>query len=150
MMIGAISGLQQNHLANALTTLASSMDASTFQFRLAAENISNAQSTANTPGGTPYQRKLATFGPSVDRQTGADVVALKQVSHDHSDFREEYIPNHPAANEKGIVLFPNVDTMVEAVDAQNANIALRTASSLYKLNTDMLRRVHGLIDSAKG
>lgn len=33
------------------------------RLRVMAENLANAQSTASTPGGDPYRRKIAVFAP---------------------------------------------------------------------------------------
>lgn len=140
---------QGGHLFGTMQTLSSAMDAGNLRFRIAAENLSNAESTATAPGGLPYQRKIAYFNNIVDKATGADVVGLKSISHDPSAFREEFQPSHPAANDEGMVLYPNVNRMVEVVDAQDANLSLRTAAQLYRMNTEMLRRTNALIDTTK-
>ena len=93
---------------SAMAVAASALKAQQSRMRVIAENIANAQSTAQTAGGEPYRRQIPVFeARNVDGATG---VALAEVRPDQSDFRMEYDPSHPAANAEGYVLRPNVDT----------------------------------------
>ncbi len=142
--------INPGHISGALKVLSSAMNASNLRFKIATENMSNADTTAQTPDDLPYQRKLVSFATATDAETGADIVTLDRVSYDNDSFREEYMPGHPAANESGMVKFPKIDRAMEMVDAQEANIASRAASQLYRMASDMLRRTNSLIDTARG
>jgi len=89
---------------NAMAVAASALKAQQSRMRIIAENIANAESTAQTPGGTPYRRQVAVFeARTVDGVTG---VALAEVRADQRDFRMAYDPSHPAANAEGYVRGP--------------------------------------------
>ena len=50
---------------------------------------------------------------------------------DMTPFREEYNPSHPAADARGYVRLPNVDTLVEMMD-------MREATRAYEANLNMI------------
>ena len=58
---------------------ASGLRAQAGRMRIIAQNIANADSTASTPGGNPYRRKIPTFRTEVDRALDAQVVELGRV-----------------------------------------------------------------------
>ena len=97
---------------SAMAVAASALKAQQSRMREIAENIANAQSTAQVAGGEPSRRQIPVFqAREIDGATG---VTLAEVRPDMGDFRSEYDPSHPAANAEGYVLRPNVDTLVEA------------------------------------
>ena len=130
---------------SAMAVAASALKAQQSRMRVIAENIANAQSTAQTAGGEPYRRQIPVFeARNVDGATG---VALAEVRPDQSDFRMEYDPSHPAANAEGYVLRPNVDTLIEAMDMREAQRAyeanlnvIETARSMESRTLDLLKR----------
>ncbi len=99
----------------------SGLEAQATRLRIVSENIANARSTGDTPGSDPYRRKLISFGEELDRANGIDVVAVKKIGVDKSKFVEEYDPDHPAADEKGMVKLPNVNMLIEMADMREAN-----------------------------
>ena len=103
-----------------LSIAASGLKAQSGRMRIISENIANADSTASTPGGNPYQRKVPTFRVALDRELGADVVELGRVEKDKSAFPSKFEPGHPAANAAGYVLTPNVNSLVEQMDMREA------------------------------
>jgi flagellar basal-body rod protein FlgC len=129
----------------AMAVASSALRAQQSRMRIIAENIANAQSTSETPGGTPYRRQIPVFeARNVDGATG---VALAEVKPDQSDFRMDYDPSHPAANADGYVMRPNVDTLVEAMDMREAQRAyeanlnvIETARSMESRTLDILKR----------
>ena len=52
------------------------------RMRVISENIANANSTAQTPGGDPYRRKIPTFTSQLDRTLDARTVGLGKVAPD--------------------------------------------------------------------
>ncbi len=70
------------------------MKAQATRLRVISENLANADSTSETPGGDPY-------------------------------------PTHPGADEKGYVLTPNVNPLVEMMD-------MREAQRSYEANMDVI------------
>ena len=122
------------------------MRAQGMRLRVISENIANADSTASTPGGDPYRRKVITFRNKMDEALGADVVQVKQIGEDNSDFDLKFDPAHPAANEDGYVLLPNVSTLVESMDMREANRSyqanlrvVETAKGMFAQTVSILR-----------
>lgn len=107
-------------LAQTLAIAASGLAAQGKRVRVIAENIANADSVATTPNGQPYQRKTITFENVLDRETGAEMVQVKRIAPDRSPPIRRYEPGHPAADANGYVLAPNVDRLVEVMDAREA------------------------------
>ena len=50
---------------------ASGMRAQAGRMRIISENIANAESTASSPGGDPYRRRIVTFRDEIDREMDA-------------------------------------------------------------------------------
>ncbi len=129
----------------AMAVASSGLRAQQSRMRVIAENIANAQSTSETPGGNPYRRQIPVFeARNVDGATG---VVLAEVRPDQSDFRMDYDPSHPAADANGYVKRPNVDTLVEAMDMREAQRAyeanlnvIETARSMDSRTLDILKR----------
>jgi flagellar basal-body rod protein FlgC len=106
--------------------------------RVIAENIANANSTAQTAGGDPYRRRITTFTSSFDRELQAQVVQLGRVQADRSDFMTRHEPGHPAADERGHVKYPNVNSLIESVD-------MREAQRSYEANINVISATRRMI-----
>ena len=124
---------------------ASALKAQQGRMRVIAENIANANSTARTPGGDPYRRQVPVFRPVT--VAGGEGVAMARVEADQKDFRSEYDPGNPAADAKGYVKLPNVDTLVEALDMKEAQRAyeanmnvIETSRAMESRTLDILRK----------
>jgi flagellar basal-body rod protein FlgC len=123
----------------------SGLKAQQARMRVIAENLANAESTAQTPGGTPYRRQMSIFQTS--KIAGADGVKLAQVVQDSSNFKMEYEPGHPAADANGYVKRPNVDPLLEALDMREAQRAyeanlnvIDTARAMDSSTLDILKK----------
>ena len=114
-------------IATAMQIAASGLRAQSARIRVTAENIANANSTAEAPGLDPYRRQVPVFSAYLDKATGADLVKLSRVNLDPSEFTLRFDPNHPAANEEGYIALPNVNPLVEMMD-------LREAQRSYEAN----------------
>lgn len=130
---------------SAMAVAASALKAQQSRMRVIAENIANADSTARTPGGDPYRRRQPIFETS--RVEGASGVRLAEVRNDPSDFRLEYDPSHPAADARGYVKRPNVNTLIESMDMREAQRAyeanlnvIETARSMDARTLDILKK----------
>ena len=124
---------------------ASGMKAQSARLRVTAENIANAGSTGSTPGADPYRRKTLTFKNMLDRQLGIEKVTVSKYGRDPSDFVMKYDPNHPAANTKGYVAYPNVDTMIESQDAKEAERAYEANISAIDIAKSMASRTLSIL-----
>ena len=117
------------------------------RLRAIAENLANADSLPTGPGKSPYRRKNIQFQNVLDRELDLNLVKVKKIGVDKSEFNRRFEPAHPAADEKGYVQTPNVKTLIEVMDMREAQrsyeanlTAIRTARSMMRRTIDLLRR----------
>lgn len=132
---------------SAMDTAASGLRAQSKRLRVVAENLANADTTSNTPGGDPYRRKTISFEEVLNRDTGGAEVKVSDIGRDRSNFKLEYDPNHPASNAEGYVLRPNVTTMVEMMDMQEAQRSYEANLNMLTGARSMLQRTIDLLRS---
>lgn len=116
---------------------ASGLQAQSLRIRMTAENIANANSTAASAGGDPYARKTVVFESKFDRSFGAELVKIKRIGVDPSEFTEVYNPSHPGANADGYVKMPNVNPLIEMTD-------MREASRSYDANLNIIEQARSM------
>ncbi|WP_431858500.1 flagellar basal body rod protein FlgC [Azospirillum sp.] len=132
-------------LYKAMTVSAAGMKAQGTRLKVIAENLANANTTAETPGDMPYRRKVVTFQNMLDRQSGVDTVRVNKIDVDKSDFQRKYDPSHPSADSEGYVLMPNVNTLVEAMDMREAQRSYEANLSVIESSRQMLNRTVELL-----
>ena len=132
-------------LYKAMSVSAAGMKAQGTRLKVIAENLANANTTAETPGDMPYRRKVVTFQNMLDRQAGVDTVRVNKVDVDKSDFQRKYDPTHPSADSEGYVLMPNVNTLVEAMDMREAQRSYEANLSVIESSRQMLSRTVELL-----
>ena len=110
------------------------------RLRVIAQNLANANSLPQEPGGQPYRRKVVTFKNVLDRNLGLKTVRVGRIQPDKSDFGKRYEPSHPAANADGYVLTPNVNSMVEMSD-------MREAQRSYEANLNVIKASKSMLNS---
>ncbi len=125
-------------LDRALRISAAGMQAQATRLRVVAENLANADSTGTTPGADPYRRKTVTFTNRLDRALGAQRVEVGRIGRQPGDFPERYDPANPAANDRGYVRTPNVNSMIEMMD-------MREAQRSYSANLAVLDTTRGML-----
>jgi flagellar basal-body rod protein FlgC len=130
-----------------LQVAASGLHAQIGRMRIITENIANADSTATTPGGDPYRRKIVTFNSVLDNSLGAQVVKLGRVEPDNSDFRIKHEPGNPAADANGDVKYPNVNTLVELTDLRDAQQSYQSDLNVITATRRMLQRTIDILKS---
>lgn len=126
---------------------ASGLRAQASRMRVIAENIANADSTAQQPGGDPYRRKITSFRHALDRTLGAQIVGLARVQADTSPFRLKYQPGHPAADANGYVKYPNVNTLVEITDMREAQRSYEASLNVIGATRRMIQRTLDILRS---
>jgi flagellar basal-body rod protein FlgC len=124
-------------LKSSVQVSASGLRAQSLRMRIIAENLANADSVASTPGGTPYRRKVVTFTPDVERDSGATGVKVTSVVNDKSPFNRLYQPGNPAADAAGYVQTPNVNGLIEAAD-------MKAAQRAYEANLNAIEAARGM------
>lgn len=125
-------------LLSSLKVAASGVTAQSERLRVVSENLANSQSTGNTPGADPYQRKTISFAAELDRVSGGSLVEIANVGRDRSAFPVEYQPGHEAADAAGYVKLPNVNVLVEMAD-------MREAVRGYEANLQTIKQARELI-----
>lgn len=127
-------------LYKSMAVSASGMKAQGTRLKTIAENLANANTTAETPGDLPYRRKVVMFQNALDRQMGVDLVRVAKVDVDKKDFERRYDPSHPSADADGYVLLPNVNSVVEAMDMREAQRSYEANLSAVDSARQMLMR----------
>lgn len=115
------------------------------RLRVISQNIANADSTGTAPGALPYRRKTISFKNTLDREMGIEKVQVDKYGVDKSQFNRKYDPAHPAADEEGYVLLPNVNTMVEMVDMREAQRGYEANMNVIEVSKSMLQQTLGLL-----
>jgi len=124
---------------------ASGLRAQTGRMQVIAENVANADSTAQRPGGDPYRRKIPTFRSEVDRALEANTVTMGKIRPDPTDFRTKYEPGHPAADQNGYVKYPNVNSVIEMNDMREAQRSYEANVNVISATRRMIQRTIDLL-----
>jgi len=129
---------------------ASALTATRLRMDVITENIANIDTT-RTENGDPYRRKFVVFQERKNNRDFASIfnrarlplsraetpggVRVLYIGKDMSEFKLDYNPSHPDADENGYVRLPNVEVVQEMTDmmaayrAYEANI---TALNAFK------------------
>jgi len=130
-----------------LAIAASGLRAQSGRMRVVSENIANAGSAAQQPGGDPYRRRIPTFSAEIDRSLESTVVKLGRIRADPTDFRNRYEPGHPAADARGYVKYPNVDTLIETTDMRDAQRSYEANLNVISATRRMIQRTLAILTS---
>lgn len=138
---------------SALDISASGMMAERMRMEVVSSNIANAQSTRGSDG-EPYRRQQVVFAsamqdlagrPNLSSSVGG--VQIVDVQGDQSAFPSVFNPGHPDADEKGMVIMPNVKLPNEMVDLISASRSyeanLRAVKSFRQMAEQTLSLLRG-------
>jgi flagellar basal-body rod protein FlgC len=126
-------------LKSAMETSASAMRAQSERIKVITENIANSDNTGINSNEDPYRRKTIFFEEVKDKDSGTNLVKIKKIDTDKSEFKLLYMPNHPAANADGYIKTPNVDRNLESMD-------LREAQRSYEANVTAIENSKQMMD----
>ncbi len=132
-------------LLKSMDVAASGMKSQGTRLRVISENVANAGSTALTPEGEPYRRKLVTFGSALNRELGVELVDVRRISRDSSDFGRRYEPYHPAADVTGYVATSNVNSVIEMADMREAQRSYQANLKVLQASRRMLQQTIELL-----
>jgi flagellar basal-body rod protein FlgC len=132
-------------LMESLMVSAAGMRVQGERLRVVAENLANADSVSEVPGGDPYRRKTISFKNALDREMGLETVQVNKVGVDPSDFRMKYDPGNPAADDKGYVKLPNVNSLIEMTDMREAQRSYEANLRAIEVARTMLQRTIDLL-----
>ena len=110
------------------------------RLQVIAQNVANANSLPQAEGGQPYRRQVMTFKNAFNEALGMNTVRVDKVRPDRSEFGKHFDPNHPAADEDGYVLTPNVNMLIEMTD-------MREAQRSYEANLNVIKSSKAMLNS---
>ena len=135
-------------LTSASKIAAKGMKAQATRLRVISENLANADSTAETPGGEPYRRKLVTFRNQLDKALGADTVKVNKIFNDQEQAAAALqIRSHPPRRRmrKGYVLTPNVNPLIEMMDMREAQRSYEANMNVISVSQQMVAKTLDLL-----
>lgn len=135
------------NLLKSMMIAASGMAAEATRMRTIAENLANANSTADKPNADPYRRKVPIFKSEFDRQLDASLVEVEKTVTDKSAFGKRFEPGHPAADKDGYVKTPNVNGIVEVMDMRDAERSYEANLNVIGAARSMMARTISLLRS---
>ena len=130
------------NIKDVLAISASGMNAQRARTEAIASNLANANVTRTEEGG-PYKRRIPVFearpvDPFGDALGGQlSTVEVADVEH-VSQFRKDYDPQHPDADEDGYVLRPDIDIMTEMVDLMEAVRGYEANANVVDVTKEMV------------
>ena len=137
--------MASSNLTNVMSIASSGLRAQSTRMKVVAENIANASTTPNAPGEKPYQRQVVTFKNEFDRAQGVYKVKVDGVKKDNSEFVRKFDPSHPAADEQGYVLMPNVKSIMESMDMREAQRSYEANLNVIETSRSMLMKTIDLL-----
>ena len=124
-----------------LAVSSAGMRAQSERVRVIAQNIANSDTAPAAKGEDPYRRQIITFKSQMDKNLGAEIVKVKDVSEDrNSNFVQKYMPGHPAADESGYVLMLNVNSLIETMDMKEATRSYEANMGMFTQSRDMMSK----------
>jgi len=140
-------------LESSIQISASGLKANRTWINVISANLANVNTT-KTSEGVPYMRKTVVYETVPDEgfagelntamSEASEKVKVSDIVSDMRDFRQVYDPGPPDANEKGIVLMPNINPVEEMANLLNASrsyeanlAALQTARQLALKSIDI-------------
>ena len=110
------------------------------RLQVIAQNVANANSLPQAEGCQPYRRQVMTFKNAFNEALGMNTVRVDKVRPDRSEFGKRFDPNHPAADEDGYVLTPNVNMLIEMTD-------MREAQRSYEANLNVIKSSKAMLNN---
>lgn len=127
----------------------SAMSAQSIRLNTIASNLANAQ-TASSSTGQTYRARHPVFAPLYRELTGtiaddaqAGVQVLGIVESD-APLQPRYEPDHPLADERGYVYYPNVNVVEEMADMISASRSFQINVQLVDAAKTLAQRVLAL------
>lgn len=126
--------------SSSLKIAATGLHAQTARMRVIAENLANVDSAGKSPDEEPYRRRIATFRAVFSEEAGGRTVEIGRMAFDQSEFETRFEPGHPAADERGYVLYPNIDPLIETMDMREAQRTYEANLNVVTVTRQMLGR----------
>lgn len=143
------------NLLDSIAISATGLSAQRVRLNIASMNLANANVTRTLDGG-PYRAKSVIFasepymadknrsrmpGQSAafeqELEKAVETVKVAGIVDDPDPFIQVYDHTHPDADEEGMVLYPNVNTMEQMVDVMNASRAYEANATVLETAKNM-------------
>ncbi len=132
---------------SAMDICATGMTAQRTRLDIISQNIANVNTTRDGDGDT-YMRKSVIFEEksyisfddaliNATGYVGKGVKISRIFEDDETEGRLVYDPSHPDANEKGYVLYPNVNTVTEMTDMIDASRSYEANVTAFNASKNM-------------
>ncbi|MEY2788890.1 MAG: flagellar basal body rod protein FlgC [Verrucomicrobiota bacterium] len=122
----------------------SALDAERTRVEIVSQNLANANVT-RAADGQPYKRKQVIFESLVNNAgtnpNSGSTIRVTRVESDNRPFREVFKPDHPDADARGFVRYPNVNVHEEMVD-------LIASSRAFEANVAVVKNARQLAQQA--
>ena len=122
-------------LFNIFDIAGSAMSAQSVRLNTVASNLANAETASTTEEGA-YRSRQPVFSAVLD-QVNRDMahvpVRIEGIVESQAPVRQQYVPNHPLADEQGYIYLPNVNVVEEMANMMSASRSYQ--SSVEALNT---------------
>lgn len=128
-------------LTGSMGISAAGMELQNQRLKIIAENIANSNVPAEDPEKDPYRRKLPLVEHQYQKDIDAEVPVAGKIIMDQSPFIEKYEPYHPAANEKGIVKYSNVNIIEAHADAKEAQRSFEANLHAFEISKTNQSRI---------
>ncbi len=108
------------------------------RLNIVAANVANARNILNAQGEyDPYRRRFAVFGSGDPTSGSAQGVHVADIRIDEGPLRPVLEPGSPYADEDGYVYYPNVDPVIEQMNAMEAARAYEANISALEATKSM-------------
>ena len=105
----------------ALDISTSGLVAQRTRLNVIAANIAGSKAILNEQGEyDPYRRRFAVFAAGDPATGSSEGVHVQSIGIDRGDLLPNYEPDSPYADGEGYVYYPNVDTIIETMNAMEA------------------------------
>ncbi len=109
------------------------------RLNVVAANIANGRSILNAAGEyEPYRRRFAVFAAGDPSRGTTDGVHVAEIGIDQGPLRPVFEPGSPFADEDGYVYYPNVDPVIEQMNAMEATRAYEANITALEATKSML------------
>ena len=117
---------------------ASALDAQRVRMEAISQNLANLHTTKTAEGGA-YKRQLVSFETMLNER-GNSLVKVGDITVDESPGLMRYDPQHPHANDEGMVEGSNVSMSHEMVDLLSATRAYEANLAAVKMAKQMAQK----------
>lgn len=123
-----------------LDVSASGLVAQRTRLDVIASNMANRHSIVDAEGNySPFRRRLAILSPGDPASGNGQGVHVQEIRLDDSPFTRKYEPDSPFAAEDGYVEYPNIDPMMEMVNAIDASRAYEANIAAAEATKNMMQ-----------